>query len=94
MYTFTFYEPNLFAWQGDQSGPGGPWVPYLKNIPYPSGPEILAQLPNILKPVPQQWQAEAKTRLENYGAEGWNQKKLAAPGVSGFASFSCFSCLG
>jgi hypothetical protein len=78
MYTFTFYEPNLFAWQGDQSGPGGPWVPYLKNIPYPSGPEILAKLPNILQPVPQPWQAEAKTRLENYAAEGWNQKKLAA----------------
>ena len=42
LYSFTFYEPNLFAWQGDS---GSPLMHGLKNIPFPSGPETLAALP-------------------------------------------------
>jgi endoglucanase len=75
MYTFTFYEPVLFTCQGD---PGDPLRRELKNIPYPSGPETMAQLPKILSTVPQQWQAEVRKRVETYAAERWDQKKLAA----------------
>jgi hypothetical protein len=75
MYAFTFYEPNLFAWQGDA---GNPIMHCLKGIPFPSGPETLAELPKILGGVPQPFQAEVKRRVEEYAAQRWDEDKVAA----------------
>jgi endoglucanase len=75
LYTFTFYEPNLFAWQGDA---GSPLMHCLKGIPFPSGPETLARLPTILSGVPPELQAEVKRRVEEYAAQRWDQEKVSA----------------
>ena len=75
LYSFTFYEPNLFAWQGDS---GSTLMHCLKNIPFPSGPETLAELPKILTGVPHELQAEVKRRVEEYAAQRWDEGKVAA----------------
>jgi endoglucanase len=75
MYTFTFYEPNLFAWQGDA---GSPLMRCLKGIPFPSGPETLTKLPTILVGVPQELQAEVKRRVEEYAAQRWDRDRVSA----------------
>ena len=46
LYSFTFYEPNLFAWQGDS---GSPLMHGIRGVPFPSGPATLAELPKILE---------------------------------------------
>ena len=75
LYCFSFYDPQLFTQQG--VGHSGV-MPHLKNLPYPSGPETLAALPGILGTVPQQWQSEIRIRVEDYAAERWDKKKVAA----------------
>jgi hypothetical protein len=76
LYCFTFYEPHLFTWQG------GTWrsgvIPHLKNLPYPSSSRTRAELPRILKSVPEPLQAEARAQIEQYAMECWDRKKLAA----------------
>ena len=75
LYGFTFYEPNLFAWQGDS---GSRLMHCLKGIPFPSGPETLTALPAILGAVPQDLQADVKRRVEEYAAQRWDREKVAA----------------
>jgi hypothetical protein len=75
LYTFTFYEPNLFAWQGDA---GSPLMHCLKGIPFPSGPGTLAKLPQILAGVPPELQAEVRKRVEEYAAQRWDREKVSA----------------
>lgn len=75
LYCFTTYEPYLFNCQGD---PGCPIMHSLQGIPFPSGPETLAELPKILAGVPAQYQAEAKRRVEEYAAQCWTPEKVAA----------------
>ena len=75
LYSFTFYEPNLFAWQGDG---GSALMHCLKGIPFPSGPETLAKLPGILAGVPPELQGEVKRRVEEYAAQRWDPDKVSA----------------
>lgn len=74
MYSFTFYEPHLFTFQG------GPWqsggIPYLKNLPYPSSHEILDSMSSFLSPVPEQFRNGLKNEIEQYANESWNQERL------------------
>jgi hypothetical protein len=76
LYSFTFYEPLLFTQQG--TGKKSSAVHHLRNLPYPSGPETLKELPAIVGSVPQGHQSEIRSRVEQYAAERWDQKKLAA----------------
>lgn len=78
LYTFTFYEPNIFTWQGAPWAPGGPWMPYLKNLSYPSGPEVLKALPGILASAPAVLHGELQRQVESYAAQRWDREKLAA----------------
>jgi endoglucanase len=75
LYTFTFYEPTLFAWQGDA---GSPLMHCLKGIPFPSGPDTLAKLPTILAGVPSELREEVKRRVEEYAAQRWDADKVSA----------------
>ena len=76
MYSFTFYEPHLFAFQNGPWQPDG--IPYLKNLPYPSSPEILKLMPEFLGPVPEQFKAGLKAEIERYANESWNRERLKA----------------
>mgnify|MGYP000108841829 CR=1 FL=1 len=35
-------------------------------------------MPNFLGPVPEQWKADLKTKIEQYANENWNRKRLNA----------------
>lgn len=76
LYSFTFYEPALFTQQG------GPWLggsmPYIKGLPYPSGPETTAVLPGLLAAAPEAWRADIRARVEQYAAERWTREKVVA----------------
>lgn len=74
LYSFTFYEPNLFAWQGDT---GSRLMQCLKGIPWPSGPETLEALPRILEGVPEDLKADVKRRVEGYASQKWDEAKVA-----------------
>lgn len=67
IYTFHFYEPHTFTHQGATWGAS--YWPYLKNIPYPSSPEIIAALPAVE-------QQEAQGALRQYGEERWNAEHI------------------
>ena len=76
LYSFTFYEPHLFTWQG------GTWragvIPRLKNLPYPSGAATLTELPRLLAMMPGSLRADATAEIERYAAQHWERKTLAA----------------
>jgi len=76
LYSFTFYEPHLFSWQG------GTWrsgvIPHMKNLPYPSSLATLAERPRLLAAMPEPLRATARTEIEQYANENWNRDKLAA----------------
>lgn len=74
MYSFTYYEPHLFTFQGGLWQSGG--VQYLKNLLYPSNPGILNSMPTLLNPVPEQYKADLKTKIEQYANENWNRERL------------------
>lgn len=67
IYTFHFYEPHTFTHQGATWG--ADYWPYLKNIPYPSSPEIIAALPAVE-------QQSAQGALKQYGEERWNAEHV------------------
>lgn len=67
IYTFHFYEPHTFTHQGATWGAS--FWPYLKNIPYPSSPEIIAALPAVE-------QQDAAGALKQYGEERWNAEHI------------------
>lgn len=75
-YSFTFYEPHLFTWQG------GDWregvIPRLKDLSYPSGDATLAELPRILTRMPEPLKADARAQVERYAAERWDCARLAS----------------
>ncbi len=76
LYSFTFYEPHLFTWQG------GTWrsgvIPHMQNLPYPSSLATLAERQRLLATMPEPLRATAGTEIEQYASENWNRDKLAA----------------
>jgi endoglucanase len=76
MYSFTFYEPQLFTFQGGPWQPDG--IPYLKNLPYPSSPESLKSMDDCLDTVPEQLKCRTQKEIERYAKENWNRKHLKA----------------
>jgi hypothetical protein len=67
IYNFHFYEPHTFTHQGATWG--ADYWPYIKNIPYPSSPEIIAALPTVE-------QQSAQGALKAYGEERWNAERI------------------
>jgi len=76
MYSFTTYDPFVFAFQGF---PGFGWpFKYLAHVPYPVDPEIMeAALPGILEAAPEEERARLEAELRKYGKQRWNGEKLA-----------------
>ncbi len=76
LYSFTFYEPHLFTWQG------GTWrsdvIPHMKNLPYPSSLATAAGRERLLAAIPEPLRATARTAIEQYAREDWNRDRLAA----------------
>ncbi len=76
LYSFTFYEPHLFSWQG------GTWrlgvIPVMKYLPYPSSLVTSAERTRLLAAMPEPLRATAGTEIEQYVHEAWNRDKLAA----------------
>ena len=68
VYNFHLYDPFIFTHQGASWG----WraSQYMKNIPYPSTPQLVAPL------LAQIQDSEAKSAVERYGQEKWNKAKL------------------
>ena len=69
VYDFHFYEPITFTHQGATWG-ADTWQ-FMKDVPYPATPAAVAPiLAGIQNP-------KAKAEVEDYGAENWNQEKVA-----------------
>lgn len=68
VYNFHLYDPFVFTHQGASWG----WraSQYMKNIPYPSTPQLVAPL------LAQIQDSEAKSAVERYGQEKWNKAKF------------------
>ncbi|OKH30654.1 cellulase [Calothrix sp. HK-06] len=68
VYNFHLYEPFVFTHQGATWG----WRAYqfMKNIPYPSNPQLVAPLLSQIQ------DSEAKSAVEKYGQEKWNKAKF------------------
>ncbi len=76
IYSFTFYEPHTFTFQGGSWQTEG--LQYLKNLPYPSSLELLKSMKSYLSQVPEQWQDRMKAEIERYALENWNKSRLKA----------------
>ena len=68
IYIFHFYEPHDFTHQGATWG--ADFWPYLKGVPYPSSPELIA---GLLSAVENQ---AAQAALKFYGEERWDAKRV------------------
>lgn len=68
VYNFHLYEPFVFTHQGATWG----WraSQFMKNIPYPSNPQLVTPLLSQIQ------DTEAKSAVEKYGQEKWNKAKL------------------
>ena len=68
VYNFHFYEPHNFTHQGATWG--ADFWPYLKNVPYPSSPELITPLlPSINNDA-------ARAALKSYGDERWDAARV------------------
>jgi len=75
MYCFEGYEPFIFTFQG--GGWAGGYMQYLRHVPYPSNPAILAsRMTDMLANVPSNLQPQAQTDLTAYGSQNWNKSSL------------------
>jgi len=70
VYNFHCYEPIVFTHQGATWGWSG--SKFIKDIPYPSTPEVVAPLLDTIQ------DAEAKVAVEKYGKERWNRNKYVS----------------
>jgi len=68
IYTFHFYEPHTFTHQSATWG--AEYWQYLKNIPYPSNPEVISPL------LPAIDQPSARAALKDYGEVRWDASKV------------------
>ena len=68
VYNFHFYEPHNFTHQGATWG--ADFWPYLKGVPYPSSPELVAPL------LPAVTNDAARGALKQYGEERWDAARV------------------
>ncbi len=68
VYNFHFYEPHTFTHQGATWG--ADFWPHLKNVPYPSSPELVAPLR------PSVGDGMAQRALKEYGDERWDAARV------------------
>lgn len=68
VYNFHFYEPHNFTHQGATWG--ADFWPYLKNVPYPSSPELVAPLLASID------NETARGALREYGEERWDAARV------------------
>ncbi|MBV9929267.1 MAG: cellulase family glycosylhydrolase [Acidobacteria bacterium] len=68
IYAFHLYEPHNFTHQGATWG--ADYWPYLKGVPYPSSPELVAPL------LPAVTNETARGALRQYGEERWDAARV------------------
>ena len=68
VYNFHLYEPHNFTHQGATWG--ADYWPYLKGVPYPSSPELVAPL------LPTVANDAARGALRQYGEERWDASRV------------------
>jgi endoglucanase len=68
VYSFHLYDPFTFTHQGATWS--GPVPPHLKGVPYPSSPELVADV------IARTDNEEAKNWIRDYGAKHWNRDRL------------------
>ncbi|HEX8118403.1 MAG TPA: cellulase family glycosylhydrolase, partial [Pyrinomonadaceae bacterium] len=68
VYNFHLYEPHNFTHQGATWG--ADYWPYLKGVPYPSSPELIAPL------LPAVTNDTARGALKQYGEERWDAARV------------------
>lgn len=68
IYNFHFYEPHNFTHQGATWG--ADFWPHLKNVPYPSSPELVAPLLASID------NETARGALREYGEERWDAARV------------------
>ncbi len=78
LYCFSSYDPFSFTLQGaDWAEFAGSPIQFLKNVPYPTSPEIIkSSLADILANIPAASQSAARQSLLSYGEQGWNADVL------------------
>lgn len=68
VYTFHFYEPHNFTHQGATWG--ADFWPYLKGVPYPGSPELVAPLVAAAE------REQVRAVLKDYGEQRWDAARV------------------
>ena len=85
IYGFIFYDPVIFTHQGATWRPEWPELQYIKGVPYPSSPALVAPaLPAITD-------SAAQAEVVYYGLETWGPELLSI-GLDQVADWSAQNC--